>query len=108
MRVGMGGGNRRELTYQGRGRRQRRWMKRMGERGDRGEERKNPGLGNQKRKYNVAKLTNTRHSIVYLWPLCRVWNTTTLLCRCHWDTKAGREEEVRIVIHDIKYFTFGL
>ena len=67
-----------------------------------------PGLVHQKRKYNVAKLTNTGHSIVYLWPLCRVWNTTTLLCSCHRDTKAGQEEELWIVIHDIKYFTFGL
>ena len=28
-----------------------------------------------------------------LWPLYRVWNTTALLCACHWNMEAGREEE---------------
>ena len=28
-----------------------------------------------------------------LWTLCRVWNTTVLLCACHWDTEAGQKEE---------------
>ena len=25
--------------------------------------------------------------------MCRVWNTTALLCACHQDIEAGREEE---------------
>ena len=33
-----------------------------------------------------------------LWPLCRVWNTTTLLFTRHQDTYTGREEE-----EDMKY-----
>ena len=28
-----------------------------------------------------------------LWPLYRVWNTTDLVCSCHWDTETVREEE---------------
>ena len=25
-------------------------------------------------------------SLVSLWPLCRVCNTTNLICKCYWDT----------------------
>ena len=28
-----------------------------------------------------------------LWLLCRVWNTTALLCICRWYTEAVQEEE---------------
>ena len=52
-----------------------------------------PGLGQRKRKQNKEKLTNKVQSLVFLWPLCRVWNTTDLLCTCHRDMEAGREEE---------------
>ena len=55
--LGCGGGNRRELTWQGSGRRQRRWRKRRVDSSDGGEERNNPILGQRQRKYNVAKLT---------------------------------------------------
>ena len=58
-----------------------------------GEERKTPGLGQRKRKYNVDKLTNKGQIIVSLWCLCRVWNNIYLLCTCHWGTEAGQEEE---------------
>ena len=27
------------------------------------------------------------------WPLCRVWNTTALLCACLQDMETGQEEE---------------
>ena len=59
----------------------------------RGEERKTPGLGQWKRKYNGAKLTNKGQSLVSLWNLYRVWNTTSLLFAYHKDTEAGLEEE---------------
>ena len=57
-----------------------------------GEYIKTHGLVQRKRKYNVAQLTNKGQSIVSLWPIHRVWNTTTLLYACHRETEAGREE----------------
>ena len=33
------------------------------------------------------------HSLVSLWPLCREWNTTALLCTFYRDIEAGQEEE---------------
>ena len=44
-------------------------------------------------KYNVAQLTNKGQSLVYLWSLCRVWNTNALLLACHWNMEDGREVE---------------
>ena len=48
---------------------------------------------NGRYKYNVAQLTNKGQSLVSIWPLCRVWKTTALLCACHRDTEEGREEK---------------
>ena len=30
---------------------------------------------------------------MFLWPLCRVWNTNTLLCARYQDMETGQEEE---------------
>ena len=30
---------------------------------------------------------------MYLWPLFRVCNTTSLLCAFHWDTDSSQEKE---------------
>ena len=35
------------------------------------------------REYNIANLTNKVQSQLYLYPLCRVCNTTSLLCARH-------------------------
>ena len=43
--------------------------------------------------YKAAQLIRYGQSLVSLWPLCRVWNTTDLLCARHKDTETGREEE---------------
>ena len=58
--MGWGGGNRREFTWQGRGKRKRkrRWQKRRGEKSDGWEEIKTTGLVQRQSKYNIGKLTN--------------------------------------------------
>ena len=40
-------------------------------------------------EYNVANLTNLVQILVSLWPLCRLWNTTALIFKYHWDKEAG-------------------
>ena len=40
-----------------------------------------------------SKLNQLVKIIVSLWHMCRVWNTTTLLCACLWDTYTSQEEE---------------
>ena len=38
-----------------------------------------------------------------LWPLCRFWTTTALLCTCHQDTEASWEEEETLQHTSVQY-----
>ena len=39
--------------------------------------------------------------MVSIWTICRVWNTTALLCACNWDTETGQQEEEYLTLSDI-------
>ena len=43
--------------------------------------------------YIIVHVNKWGHSLVSLRPLCRVWNTTALLCARLWDMVSGNEEE---------------
>ena len=45
------------------------------------------------KSYKVAKLTKKGQILLYLWPLFRVCNTTTLLCARFQEKYTGQEEE---------------
>ena len=41
--------------------------------------------------YNITKITKYVQSLESLWPLCTVYNNTTLLCARHQETETGQE-----------------
>ena len=43
--------------------------------------------------YKIEQLLKYGQSLVSLWPVCSVWETTTLLYVRHWYTDIGQEEE---------------
>ena len=47
-------------------------------------------------RYKVANLTKYGYIIVSLWPMCRVWNTTALLCTRLRETETGQEEDIHL------------
>ena len=65
----------------------------MGENSDRGE------VKEDSREGSTIAITHSNfklikgQSLVSIWHLYRVWNTTDLLCACHRDKEAVQEEE---------------
>ena len=60
---------------------------------------KDPQSWDNSNRYKVANLTKQGYIIVSLWPLCRVWNTTALLCARLRETDTGQEEDIHLQPH---------